>query len=87
MELKPFPLQYTGGHVALWHSVSTQLSSNLVGKPIESKMGRPFGTLVPAIALGFLNGQVQVCYQLEDPVVPRSRRVPLLFARTGEIIE
>jgi hypothetical protein len=79
-------LQYSGGHVGFWHWVSTQPSSNLVGKLIDN-IGRPSGTLISSIACGFLNVQVRVYDQPEGPAVPQPRRAPMLFARADEIIE
>src|ERR1700752_4980747 len=82
MEQQPSPLQYSGGHVALWHWASTQPSWS--GGPLNAILAdRRHANLFDS--LWFF--QVRVYHQPEGPAVVSPRRAPMLFARADEIIE
>ena len=82
MEQQPSPLQYSGGHVALWHWASTQRSWS--GGPLNAILAdRRHANLFDR--LWFF--QVRVYHQAEGPAVVSPRRAPMLFARADEIIE
>jgi hypothetical protein len=62
-----------------------QLSGRRIwsGSPLKAIAG----TLISSIAVVFLNVQVRVYDQPENPSSSASRRAPVLFARADEIIE